>query len=135
MPSPIVMNRAIELHDTTVAGIATIGAQILLFLRAYVHQTEGIPGVDAGTGWIQAAIIRIGEATFGEADGMPQLPAEIWTGNLTLEDRATLDNMLPLPFQVSGAVTLRLSLDAPANVVIHGRGAEIVTVGEPLYIE
>jgi hypothetical protein len=128
------MNRAIELHDTSVVGIVTIGAQVVLFLRAYVHQTDGVPGVDAGTGWIQAAVLRIGEASFGEGSDMPELPAPIQEGELLVGEETRL-RLLPLPFQCDETVTLRLQLDAPATVTIQGRGAEVVAVGEPVYIE
>lgn len=32
-------NRIIELHDTTVDAIVEVGTQVIIFLRAYVHQS------------------------------------------------------------------------------------------------
>lgn len=46
-------NRLIEPHDTTVHSVATTEGNVIIEMSAYVHASEGRPGVDEGTGWTQ----------------------------------------------------------------------------------
>ena len=46
-------NAAIELHDSSVTAIRMEGSDVVIDLDAYVHVSEGAPGIDAGTGWTQ----------------------------------------------------------------------------------
>ena len=39
-----MLNRMIELHDSEVVSIAEVGSQLVILLRAYVHQSAGRPG-------------------------------------------------------------------------------------------
>ena len=125
-------NRSIELHDTMVAAVIDVGTQIVVFLRAYIHQSEGRPGWDAGSGWVQAAALTFSN---GVVDGtIPDLPANIWNGDLKVEEEV-LSNCVPVPVIFKGAVSLKLSLDAPAEIVVRGTRVEITLIGEPVYVE
>src|SRR3954468_14295296 len=56
-------NRAIELHDSTLAAVSQIDtAAVLYFSAAYVHESVGEPGVDAGSGWYQSATFTVAGA-------------------------------------------------------------------------
>jgi len=125
-------NKSIELHDTIVAAIIDVGTQIVVFLRAYIHQSEGQPGRDVGSGWVQAAALTFSD---GVVDGsIPDEPANIWHGDLKV-DEEVLSNCLPVPNIFNGAVSLKLSLDTPTEIVVRGTRVEITLIGEPVYVE
>lgn len=76
-------NRAIELHDSTFDGVRKDGTDLTLrFSAAYTHQSGGKPGVDAGSGWVQEAILHVrGGSVNGEIEN---LPCDLWDGDLRL---------------------------------------------------
>lgn len=43
-------NSAIELHDSAVTARRRRGGRVVLHLDAYVHVSDGEPGVDPGSG-------------------------------------------------------------------------------------
>ena len=129
------MNRLIELHDSRVGAIAEVGTQIILFLRAYLHCSEERPGIDAGTGWIQAAAIVFDEAVI--EGKIPELPATVGDGSFKLDGRE-LPNEIPVPLDQSGEISLALSLyndTTNAKVLIQGNKANLILLGEAAYVE
>ena len=126
------LNRAMELHDTTVAGIVTLGSQIIVLLVASIHASKKIPAQDAGGGWKQAAVLAFSDALI-EGD-VPELPSGIWTGILILDSKEER-NLIPIPFRYTGKITLRLHLDAPAELQITANRGELTLIGEAVYVE
>ncbi len=58
-----VQNQAIEIHDSTLDQITLESdVAVLHFPKVYIHSSEGRPSIDAGSGWTQEAVIRIGNA-------------------------------------------------------------------------
>lgn len=126
-------NSIIELHDSVVGDIATIGSQVIVFFaRAYIHKSEGRPGWDAGSGWVQAATLSWAEATI--EGNVPELPAGIWEGDLIV-DVEVQKNMIPIPFSHTGTVALRLHLETPVEITIRGNQAVLTLIGEAVYVE
>jgi hypothetical protein len=76
-------NRAIEFHDSTFDSLERDGANVTLrFSEAYIHESNGEPGMAAGSGWVQEVRIHIGGASLsGE---IPELPCDLWDGNIRL---------------------------------------------------
>ena len=129
---PTMLNRMIELHDSQVVGVAEVGSQLVMLLRAYVHQSAGRPGRDAGTGWVQAAALTLAH---GEVDGeWPELRADIFNGDLLLDGRL-LQNEIPVPFEHPGQVVLRVDLAPAASLTLRGSGAVLTLLGEPVYVD
>ncbi len=125
---------AVEFHDSTVFGIAEVGTQIIVFLRAYLHQSEGRPAWDAGSGSVQAAVMTFSEATIeGE---LPEFPSDIWKGDMEIKGE-TLSNILPVPFHETGDIVLKMRFvfDTPAEIVIIGKQALLTLIGDPVYVE
>jgi hypothetical protein len=55
--------RAIEIHDSILEAVSfSHGEAQLYFSSVYIHQSEGVSLRDAGSGWVQKAIIRIHDA-------------------------------------------------------------------------
>jgi hypothetical protein len=128
-------NRAIEIHDSTLANVAVSqGRAELTFSSVYIHQSDGRPGIDAGSGWVQEAILRITDA---DAKGaFSQLPVNLDGGYIRLGEQL-LDNVIPIPLRHTGPIELRLEAwpQAQEVVTISGGGAELELVGEPEYVE
>ena len=126
-------NRVIEIHDSELKSIAVADGEIVLELSpAYVHQSEGRPAMDAGTGWLQDAVIRIrGKEVLGS---ISELPCDLWDGNLTLLGEC-LDNTIPIPLSVEGDIELKLTSCSGESVQIRGNGITLQLRGEPKYVE
>ncbi|MBN9689581.1 MAG: hypothetical protein J0M24_05030 [Verrucomicrobia bacterium] len=127
------MNTIIELHDSTVATIdGQLGEMIVHFRPAYLHKSQGRPGNDAGTGWVQEARLIFGDASVnGE---IPDLPCDIMDGALTI-DGELHDNHIPMPLDSEAHAELRLVFDSVHAVTVTGRGVRLQLSGEPEYVE
>lgn len=54
---------AVEIHDSVLVQVLSLNSEVQLhFCLVYIHQSEGVPGVDAGSGWVQKAIPHIFDA-------------------------------------------------------------------------
>jgi hypothetical protein len=124
-------NRAIEFHDSTLLSVTVEGADIRVALCAYVHESEGEPGVHAGTGWVQELEFLLASAV---AEAMPpQEPLKLADGRVVADDRV-FDGELPLPFAHSGSV--RLELEAVGgDLRVVARGFRIIERGERRFVE
>src|SRR5262245_7134784 len=104
-----MLNRAIEIHGSTLALLTVqVGHVVLDFSEACIHQheTEGSPGVDGGTGWLQHAVIHIrGEIASGS---LTKLPCKLADGYLDLDGQES-DNLIPIPLSFTGDVELALT--------------------------
>lgn len=130
-------NREIELHDSEAAVIFYFnGSVVIIFSHAYVHESEGKPGVDPGSGWYQRAELVIGNAP--EPDFEVAWPFEIYEGSLFLDD-VELDNMIPIPLEHPGSVKLKLGGndydDTYSVIEIEGQTAKLTMLGEAYYVE
>ena len=71
------------MHDSLLESWSVCGETLVLSLRAYVHTSDGKPGIDAGTGWTQTALIHLLDS---HVEGkMPDSDAAISDGELRLD--------------------------------------------------
>jgi hypothetical protein len=122
----------IELHDSEIKSIEMQGAVLVLWMDAYVHRSTGVPGQDAGMGWIHLAALRFNSGRCPARP--PELPAEISDGILHLGARR-LENVFPAPLDFSGSVRLDLELLNAGTVLIEGDGLTVTLMDEGRYIE
>ena len=102
------MNLAMEFHDSELTSIAKRGDSIELRFDAYIHGSEGTPGVDAGKGWYQDVMLVVGG---GVVEGeITNWPAELYHGTLEI-DGAAIENVVPLPIERTGSIRLTLKPD------------------------
>jgi hypothetical protein len=127
------MNAAVELHDTELASVDTIGDEVRIVLRpSYVHQSDGVPGVDRGTVWVQDIDIVVGQAVAtGDLD---RLPTELGGGYLLIDDKR-FNNCIPFPLSAAGHVIMRLELMWGGIVEVCGTGVAAKPVADPKYVE
>lgn len=128
-------NRVIEIHDSVLERILlTDGCVELHFSSVYIHQSEGRPGMDAGSGWVQRAILHIDDA---EVEGVfSEFPVDLANGQICLGEYRG-DNEIPILLHFQGTSTLRLdAMWRPHEVVtFRGSGAVLELIGEPEYVE
>ena len=127
------VNTAIELHDSEVTGIAVQeGTVIVHFQPAYLHKSEGRPGYDAGTGWVQEARLILAAASV--SGRVPDLPCPIWKGWFVVGEVKD-DGLIGLPLDVTAPAELRMVFDDFHTVTVKARGVRLELVGEPRYVE
>lgn len=130
---PLLLNSAIELHDSTLGKIERAGNKVVLWLTpAYVHKSDGEPGVDPGTGWIQETKITIESCT--AIGTIQELPMDLDSGTLTI-DGAEFPNIIPLPLVGSAAVRLSLLTQANERIELAGSAIEVEPLGRAEYLE
>jgi hypothetical protein len=126
-------NRAIEIHDSELDSLVASDGQVVLdFSSAYIHESDGRPAIDAGTGWTQHAVIRIkGEIVAGL---LTELPCELSSGYLTLMGEQS-NNLIPSPLDCEGNVELHLTSQFGESVHILGNRVTLELLGQPTYVE
>ena len=131
------MNQEIELHDSELAAISSLGDQIILsFEPAYIHRSLGRPGIDPGTGWTQDVTLTIrGVSAFSQV----VLPATVSSGWLRIGDKL-YENAMPAagtfesPIEFS-AVVFAQDFTVRSDINIRGSSLTVVLNGEPHYVE
>jgi hypothetical protein len=123
-------NRAIEFHDSTFDSLERDGANVTLrFSEAYIHESNGEPGMAAGSGWVQEVRIHIGGASLsGE---IPELPCDLWDGNIRLG--GDLFQMVPIPLDYKG--TVEINLEQKGKIRVVGTSLRLELIGKPKYVE
>ena len=130
------MNRCIEIHDSRLSGITREADGVhIRFEHAYIHQSEGEPARDAGTGWSQKLDVVVRDGVI-EGD-VPSMPCDLADGSLVVGDRR-LENIVPLPCDFSGPVELWLEGYSDADYgkfCVKGSGVRVVEFGSARFIE
>jgi len=135
-----VQNQVIEIHDSALDRISLEGDMAVLhFPEVYIHSSEGRPTIDAGTGWTQEAVIRIGAAQI-EGEFSPESREAyggyahyLYDGSLAI-DGTISDNLIPIPLDVQGEI--ELTLECWGYIVrVHGRSAKLELIGKAKYVE
>jgi hypothetical protein len=128
-----LMNSSLEIHDSTLSGIDYVGADIVVRLApAYIHRSEGPPGIDRGSGWLQDIDLVVHA---GVVECSPsQMPCWLADGSLTIGD-TNWNNCVPIPLAASGVVTLSAITENSERLVIRGTGVKSVSRRELRYVE
>ena len=126
-------NAAIELHDSTVAAIHRDGGVLAIeFSFAYVHRSEGIPGVDAGTGWAQQAVMVLSGCQFsGE---LPRFPCSLSGGSVHAGGEV-YGGVIPVPLVYVGDTRVCLSFEDGSEVQITANELRLDAIGGSTYLE
>lgn len=128
------MNVAIELHDSNLVAIEERDGMVVVRLEpAYIHKSDGVPGFDRGTGWVQFAKMEIQSACIeGE---YPNHEERIMDGTLVIGCDEHV-NIVPIPLNLSNAVIrLCIKINELYSFVISGSGIRVELLGSPRFIE
>ncbi len=127
------MNRMVEIHDSTFAGIEAVGPDVVVRLApAYVHHSEGRPGVDPGSVWLQDVDLIIRQAAIESSPS--RFPGWLSEGILSIGE-AIWENVIPLPLTAPGVVSFSADTGEGETLVVRGMDAEALPRGEPRYVE
>jgi len=99
---------------------------------AYVHHSLCRPGVDPGSGWLQAATLTLGNAS--RVSPPVLLPAAISDGTLRIGSEGHA-NIIPAAGIFAAAIELSLVLSHGGVVTIHGQRLCIQLHGRPSFVE
>jgi hypothetical protein len=126
------MNTALEFHDSEVS-IIEVGTRSVrvLFSAAYVHRSEGIPGVDSGEGYVQAVELQMVNATW--RGRLEECIGNISDGDLFVA--GTPVRLVPLPFEATDEIRLELQFTNGAALWASGTSVHIRQTGEARFIE
>jgi hypothetical protein len=128
-----ILNKAIELHNSEVGAITNLHGRIVVhFSPAYLHQSEGRPGVDSGTGWTQAVDMIFESAQIsGRA---PDFPCVIWNGDFSVEGRGQ-QGLISIPLCECSESELNLQFDEIQSLCIRGKQLKLILLESPKFIE
>ena len=127
------MNKAIELHDSILFSVnQKNGTAILHFDKAYVHQSEGKPGIDSGTGWLQSIDLEIAGTVI---ESMPKdLPVDLDDGYLVVHSTKT-ENFVDLPINMHGDIELQFMTASGEELKLTGKHISSIEKSELEYVE
>ena len=121
------MKAALEFHDSDVTELRPAASTLhLIFEPAYVHRSNGRPGVDAGSGFLQPAEIVFTDAQFTEKDG--PCKGAISEGMISVSGKK-FDSVLPLPFEASGKVSAEFTFESGAVLSVTATGVSCASTG------
>ena len=104
----------------------------ITFKAAYLHRSDGEPGIDKGTGWIQA-----GSLVFGSAI-LPSTPdiGEGWIvdGSLRI-DAADELHLMPVPFNVVGTIAAAFTFNNGYVLRLQGKSSKLTLTGEAEFVD
>ena len=114
------------------------GTALIHFPSVYIHQSEGRPLEDAGTGWTQEAVLRITDA---QVDGAFSAALQVWGGDIVYLYDGSLrmgevisDNLIPIPLRITADIQLTME-SCGDTVQVRGTSADLELIGEPKYVE
>lgn len=122
----------IEFHDSQLRSVSIGDAGIELNLEAYVHVWEDVEGSRRGTGWIQAVRVTVAGAHASTISDV--LPVDISSGRLRV-GTTTYSNLVPIPFNATEPIHMRLDLASGDAFEFGGTKLEIEATGSARYVE
>ncbi len=121
------MKAALEFHDSDVTELRHADSTLqMVFEPAYVHRSNGRPGVDAGSGFLQPAEIVFTGAHFTEKDG--PCKGSIAEGLITVSGKR-FDSVLPLPYEGKGKVAAEFTFESGAVLSVTATGVTCASTG------
>ena len=101
------------------------------FEPAYLHRSDGEPGISPGSGWHQNAELVFRSAS---VDGPPDNEGSVSEG--TLNFQGVKLNLVPAPCsRVCGGVAANFTLSDGSFLKIRAESVALKLLGEPVYID
>lgn len=126
------MNEMLELHDSEIVAFSWAdGVAIILLRPVHVHRSEGSPGVDAGTVWLQEAMFTVTNASVS-AQG--RLPAKVQDGTLRVGTEVRR-NIIPSAGVFVGDIELELALKGADRLKVKCDQLMITLTGQAEQLE
>jgi hypothetical protein len=127
------LKSALEVHGSDVVELRPSETALqMIFEPAYVHRSEGRPGVDAGSGFLQPAEIVFTGAKYTEKDG--PCTGAIAEGLVTVAGKR-FDSVFPLPHSATGNVTGEFTFESGAVLSITATGVSCASTGPAVLVD
>src|SRR6267142_3827371 len=116
------MNTALEFHDSRVQSIQADDDRgvSLHFSGAYIHKSMGQPGVDSGTGHIQAARVSFSGTHLG--GDLAKCVGPLSDGIISVNGHSL--SLLPVPYLFLGPVAAEFTFQNGASIRIDASAVE-----------
>ncbi len=126
------MNVTLELHDSEVsAAQEAAGTLHLLFSAAYIHRSEGRPGINPGAGYVQPAELVFSGASWHGLS--PECAGPLSNGTLTVDGKTL--SLIPLPFSATGELNAEFVFVSGAILSVLAKSVACSCSGEPHFVE
>ena len=125
------MNAALEFHDSEVERITFVdGLLSVLFSEAYIHQSEGEPGVDPGNGYLQAIDLVFTEA---KILGSIESYGDLSDGSVVMD--GINFQLIPVPFKATGSISAQLVFKDGSVISLSARSIACQPIGPAKWLE
>lgn len=123
-----LMNTGVELHESRVADIVRDGSDLrVVFRPAYVHRSDGVPGTDAGWGFLQPVEFKFQDATYS---AMGECLGVVSDGAVVAGD-VQYSNLVPMPLTVTGAISARVEFSSGGILTVSAASFSCGALREP----
>lgn len=128
-----MLKSAMEIHEAILESrCVSKNGDVVLVLSAYVHQSTGEPGVEAGSVTRERLEIRVAS---GKIDGeLPHLPVRIEEGQGECEGESYV-NLLRVPVPKSEPFELELLALTGEEFRVTGPSASVRFLSRPAFID
>ena len=127
------MKSAIEFHGSDVVELRQSGTTLqIIFEPAYVHRSEGRPGVDSGSGFLQPAEIVFAGAKFTEKDG--PCTGALSEALISVSGKK-FDSVFPLPHSATGNVSAEFNFESGAVLSVTATGVSCASTGPAVLVD
>lgn len=122
------MNQSVELHDSCIASITQKDEFVIVrFSPAYLHISDGVPGIDAGVGCVADLELEFRNGVIESA--CHSFPVTLYSGRILLGS-VDFDNRFPLPVDVRGSTHFLGFGNYGEEIVVRGDAVRSKIVGE-----
>jgi len=122
---------AVEFHDSEISSVYVEGSRCVMHTRLNLHSSVGRAGFDNGKSWTQDARFLLEDA---HIEKQPRAyPLDVGDGSVDVDGR-DYDNILPLPFDAAGRITMRL-LGDEGDLVLQCQRLSIELLDRPEYVD
>jgi hypothetical protein len=126
------VNRGVEFHDSDVQRIEAVHDSVLLVLDpAYVHVSQGRPGVDSGEGHLQLVELVFGGASW--EGKLSRLSGQLSDGELMINGETF--SLLPLPFHANGEIAATLVFCDGARLKLIAKSVSCEANGPSRFVD
>ena len=124
---------ALEFHDSEVSSVKAVDGGIrVFFAAAYVHRSNGTPGVNSVRGYAPAVELHLEKAATFTCT-LHECVGRLSDGELKMGD--SLVSLVPLPFEGSGMVTLNLQFSNGTEFSAKGGSVHVFQTGSSRFVE
>jgi hypothetical protein len=125
-------NLCLEFHDSEVRSVEPReGSLTVTFSAAHVHRSNGRPGIDSGSGYVQSFEMQFLGATW---HGPTTECVGRLSGGIVISNDKT-QSLIELPFSSSGPVSSELQFSNGSLLSVRAQKLVCGFTGEPNFVE